>query len=464
MNELKISSETKFSIYIIGAISFMGILVETSLNVAMTTLSNYFDVTVGIVQWVTTIYLLLVTIMMGAAAFLMHTFSVRKLFFAAIFTFLFGTFLCSIANIFIILLLGRMAQAIATGISTPLMFQIIFDRIPRKKIGLYNGIATMIVTLAPALGPSYGGILNTILNWRYIFIFMFPVSFLIAMIGYFKIYKSKASNHRKKFDWLGMMWLSLTLISFVYAFSLAGTYDWLSFEFIVMLLISMILVFILICHIRRTSNNIMDYRLLRNTLIRRHFINYFIISFINIGIAFVIPMVSEISLHVSSMTAGFLILPGAVLGSLIAPITGKILDKYGAYLPLIIGNALILFSLIGFTFFAYEISIVFIIIFYLILRVGIAFSFGNVMSSASELVEAQQKGDINAILNVSQQYGGSLGTVLVAAIISSLQLSNSDTLETIRIGSMLDYILLTILAAYALLLVFSNQRTEKKQK
>ncbi|MDI4584450.1 MFS transporter [Oenococcus sp. UCMA 14587] len=146
------------------------------------------------------------------------------------------------------------------------------------------------------------------------------------------------------------------------------------------------------------------------------------------------------------------------------PITGKILDKYGAYLPLIIGNALILFSLIGFTFFAYEISIVFIIIFYLILRVGIAFSFGNVMSSASELVEAQQKGDINAILNVSQQYGGSLGTVLVAAIISSLQLSNSDTLETIRIGSMLDYILLTILAAYALLLVFSNQRTEKKQK
>ncbi|AZZ60977.2 multidrug efflux MFS transporter [Oenococcus sp. UCMA 16435] len=131
---------------------------------------------------------------------------------------------------------------------------------------------------------------------------------------------------------------------------------------------------------------------------------------------------------------------------------------------MIIGNALILFSLIGFTFFAYEISIVFIIIFYLILRVGIAFSFGNVMSSASELVEAQQKGDINAILNVSQQYGGSLGTVLVAAIISSLQLSNSDTLETIRIGSMLDYILLTILAAYALLLVFSNQRTEKKQK
>ena len=109
-------------------------------------------------------------------------------------------------------------------------------------------------------------------------------------------------------------------------------------------------------------------------------------------------------------------------------------------------------------------SIVFIIIFYLILRVCIAFSFGNVMSSASELVEAQQKGDINAILNVSQQYGGSLGTVLVAAIISSLQLSNSDTLETIRIGSMLDYILLTILAAYALLLVFSNQRTEKKQK
>lgn len=80
MDENKISLKTRLAIVSAGMISFMGILVETSLNVTMNTLSNQFNVSVGTVQWITTAYLLLVTIMMAAMAFIMRKFKFRSIF------------------------------------------------------------------------------------------------------------------------------------------------------------------------------------------------------------------------------------------------------------------------------------------------------------------------------------------------------------------------------------------------
>ncbi|MFM9598187.1 MFS transporter, partial [Streptomyces scabiei] len=67
---------------------------------------------------------------------------------------------CLTAPNFWVLMLGRLFQASGTGISTPLMFSIIFSEIPREHWGTYSGIAAMLISLAPALGPTYGGIMN----------------------------------------------------------------------------------------------------------------------------------------------------------------------------------------------------------------------------------------------------------------------------------------------------------------
>ncbi len=47
---------------------------------------------------------------------------------------------------FALLMLGRILQGSATGIATPLMFNLIVERIPRNKIGFYMGLSGLVWT------------------------------------------------------------------------------------------------------------------------------------------------------------------------------------------------------------------------------------------------------------------------------------------------------------------------------
>ena len=82
------------------------------------------------------------------------------------------------AQVFPVLLTGRLLQAVATGISTPLMYHLVMSLIPQRKLGTYMGIAAMIISLAPALGPTYGGTMAAFWSWRGVFIVAVPLLLL----------------------------------------------------------------------------------------------------------------------------------------------------------------------------------------------------------------------------------------------------------------------------------------------
>lgn len=66
-----------------GIMSFAGVLIETALNVTFPTLTKEFGVSTGTVQWVTTIYLLVISIMVPLSNYLLKTYSLRRLFIVA---------------------------------------------------------------------------------------------------------------------------------------------------------------------------------------------------------------------------------------------------------------------------------------------------------------------------------------------------------------------------------------------
>jgi Arabinose efflux permease len=142
----KVSAQVKLSILAVGLLSFVGILVETSMNVTFPTLKEELNVSLGTIQWLTTGYLLLTTIVMSTTAFILKKFRPIKIFsFAALSCFI-GTLICMFSPNFTVLFLGRLIQAIATGLATPLMFNLIFEEVPPAKIGVYTGFASIIIS------------------------------------------------------------------------------------------------------------------------------------------------------------------------------------------------------------------------------------------------------------------------------------------------------------------------------
>ena len=80
----KITRRTQLAILSSGLLAFIGILVETSLNVAFPTLIKVLHVSLATVQWLTSGYLLMTTLVMSTTAFLLQKFQARHLFTVAI--------------------------------------------------------------------------------------------------------------------------------------------------------------------------------------------------------------------------------------------------------------------------------------------------------------------------------------------------------------------------------------------
>ena len=98
----------------LALLTFIGILNETSMNVTYPKLSRQFAVSLDTIQWITTGYLLMVTVTMGTTAYLLRQFKAKHLQLAAVLAFTFGDLLCAMALNFPMLLVGRLIQAMAT--------------------------------------------------------------------------------------------------------------------------------------------------------------------------------------------------------------------------------------------------------------------------------------------------------------------------------------------------------------
>lgn len=438
-----IPTQTKLAILATSLLSFIGILVETSLNVTFPTMIRQFHTSLSTVQWLTSGYLLMVTIIMSTTAFLIKRFNTRSLFRAAVLSTLIGIALAAIAPDFQILMIGRIFQAIATGLSTPLMFHVILSLIPQNRLGIYMGIASMITSFAPALGPTYGGLLNYYLNWRVIFILTLPLIIGILLIGETSI-RLKARRDNNSFDIFGLVTLSLLFFGFIETFDQASTHGFISLNFGLSLFISITLLLILLHHIKKGSAQILNFRILTNPIISLRAVNFFLLQFINIGISFVIPVFAQNYLGADSMISGLVLLPGSLIGAMVAPLAGSIYDRRGPKITLYIANGAMLIGSLLLWWFTKNLNLVGITLLYIFLRFGFNFGFGNIMSDASTQISINEKADLNSLFNTLQQYAGSFGTAVLSALISTaeLRMPTAQSGLATAIGAKNDFLLL----------------------
>ena len=195
-----------WAIFSAALMTFIGVLNETSMNVAYPVLAKEFGVSLDVVQWITGGYLLMVTIVMGTTAYCLRQWAARWLHLAAVSAFVIGDLICALAVNFPMLLAGRLIQAIATGFSTPMMFFLIFTQIPRERLGVMNGVAGMVISLAPALGPTYGGAVLAAGSWRVIFWLILPLALLSLIAGQLTIRNQPFGNSQPFSFWLCFCW------------------------------------------------------------------------------------------------------------------------------------------------------------------------------------------------------------------------------------------------------------------
>lgn len=132
----KVTPKVIWSIVGTAGLACSGVLVETSMNVTFPTLMKVFKQPLNNIQWITTAYLLAVTLTIVLAAYLQRSFKFKSLIIAAGTASVIGGVICMVSTTLPIMLLGRIIQGIGTGIAMPLLFSIIMLEVSRAKQGL----------------------------------------------------------------------------------------------------------------------------------------------------------------------------------------------------------------------------------------------------------------------------------------------------------------------------------------
>ncbi|TPR39999.1 MFS transporter [Apilactobacillus micheneri] len=451
----RISTNVLLAIIAVGVMTFSGVTVETSMNITFPTLISEFHIGLNVVQWITTIYLLVLSSVIPLSKFLKERFKTSHLFICASILFLIGLVVDAMAPEFIFLLLGRLIQGIGTGIALPLMFNIILENVPKSRLGFMMGFGSLITAAASAVGPTFGGIIVNTLGWRYIFIILIPIlvlAFILGIISVPKLPQSELSNN--KFDVFSFILIFLTFAGLIFGISNISSKPLLSVNVILPIIIGIIALTMFIKIQNRKEEPILNVKILKNLAYSKYVIAFFINQLIILGLSFIVPNYVQIINHSSSSIAGLILLPGAVVGAIISPFSGSLLDHLGAKKPILTGIGAIVISLLYLAATSYNLSDTIFTIFYTIIMIGIGLSYGNIMTKGLDYLAADIKADGNAILTTVQQFAGAIGTVIVSTIITKITaISGTNNV----IGYTFAILFLAILSIIQFLVVFSTK-------
>lgn len=432
----RISKSLIGSIIAVGSLAFIGILTETVMTVLFPHLMEEFNVSTATVQWITTIYLLVVGATMPLSSYLKRRFTMKSLFVAAVIFAVLGSLIMIVGNQFWILLVARVIQGIGSGLATPLMINIILEQSPRSKVGRLMGVGSLVITVAPAIGPTVGGAVASALPWRAIFMIVIPIIVCISLpVGLVSIRQS-SPREETKLNPLQFVAIVFALAGLVLALNQAGVAisDAVSgTAFVTSCTIAVVSLLIGIASLiffawssRRSYSPLIRLGWLRDPCVVLHLFAYTLLPMVGIGFGYVITNLAQFSMHTDSLVAGMLVLPGALIGAFFAPVGGMVYDKIGARIPVLSAFAVAFIAVAFMLVFSQHMTPLLLAALYFVFGIAYAFGFSTIMTNGIARIHHEFAPDGNAVFNTALQFGGAAGTTLFSTVFAIAQAGHGD--------------------------------------
>ena len=396
------------AIVAVGSLAFIGILTETVMTVLFPELMTEFGVNTATVQWITTVYLLVVAATMPLSSFLNRRFRLKSLFIAAVVLAVTGSAIMIVGHTFPVILLARVIQGIGSGVATPLM-----------------------ITVAPAIGPTVGGAVSSVLPWRAIFVIAIPIVLLVSLPLGLHCIEQKRPTEDARLNPVQFVAIVLALSGMILALNQMGVAVSAAVNGssatrpVIITVVSLVvgvgsLVFFGWSS-GRSFSPLIRLGWLRDRVVQLHLLAYLILPIVGIGFGYVITNLAQMSLGTSAFHAGVLVLPGALVGAFFAPVGGMLYDKFGPTKPILSAISVATFGPILLLAFSMRLTPALLAGFYFIFGLCYALGFSNIMTSALSGIDHAFMPDGNAVFNTALQFGGAVGTALFSMILGVAQ-------------------------------------------
>ena len=316
-----------FTINVISA-SF-GNLSQTAVNVMMTSITAEMGVGVDVGQWLTTAYMLVIGLTVPITTFFDQKLSGRQYVFLALVFFLVGSLLDAIAPSFAVIFIGRMCQAISTGILMPNTQNIVMRHFKPGSRGTAMGISGIAMGFAPNIGPTIGSWFMDSIGWRWFFILLMLLTVASAVCLLALIPKSTPTNQQAHLNPVSFCLSAVGFGSLLLGFSNASSYGlghplcWAPVA------IGAVLLAVYVRYEKRSSNPLIDLGIFSSDRFEAGFAMQCLHWGSFMGITLVIPLFIENCQGGPASAAGTVLLPAAIVALICNPLGGMLADRFG---------------------------------------------------------------------------------------------------------------------------------------
>lgn len=410
---------------LIGA--FVGMLSETSLNIALPTLGRVFSVGTGTLQWLVTGYMLMIGIVLPFSSLISKWFSTRQIIIFALADFTVGALISGFANSFGMLLFGRMIQGIGTGLILPLMFTVAMLIFPPKKLGLAMGINALVIMFAPAIGPTVTGIVLGALSWRAVF-FMFAIILLVGLLFAFIGLKNVSRITRPKIDLPSVLGSVIGFSSIVAGTSLASEAGWTSPRVLGLLAVGIIVLVLYAGRQLKLDEPVLNLRVFAKPAFRTGAILVMLDFGIILSAMYLMPQFIQNAMMLPVAMTGLIMLPGGIVNALVSAFAGRMYDRMGAKLLARLGFVIALIGVLMFCFSDAKSSLAYVIAAHVVLMIAMSPS----QTHALNALAGPESADGSTIMNTLQQIVGAIATALATSFLAMGQAAFPASSEAFR--------------------------------
>ncbi|WP_320055319.1 MFS transporter [Eubacterium callanderi] len=155
--------------------TFMVTLDGSIVNVALPVMSGELNASMGDIEWVASIYLVVTCATILIFGRLGDMIGKVRIFQIGVILFTVGSLLCSISGTLPLLIGARVVQGLGSAAALANNQGIITESFPPDERGKALGFVSTFVALGSMTGPTLGGMILTVLPWTYIFLINIPV-------------------------------------------------------------------------------------------------------------------------------------------------------------------------------------------------------------------------------------------------------------------------------------------------
>ena len=385
MNKTKKESNYILVMIIYLAGIFMGAIDTGIVTPARTVIQSNLGVNEQTGIWMITIYTLAYATSIPIMGKLADKYGRKYIYLTSIFLFGLGSLFCGLSQdfgSFNLLLIARVVQALGGGGIVPVATAEFGTTFPEEKRGLALGLVGGVYGIANIFGASAGSAVLDIFgtnNWQFIFYINLPITVFILIAGFIALRNTKVPD-TSKIDFSGIFTLTIMILSLLYSLKNLDFFDFSTItnkDVLPFLILFLVLIPLFIFIEKRAEDPVMNLSYFTNKDIVLTLIISTLTGVIIMGMIFV-PQFCENSMKIATGSGGYFVIILGLFAGLGAPISGKLIDKFGA--KLILGFGFII-SIVGSLFLAFfatnHPSLFSVVVSLILIGIGVGFTMGT---------------------------------------------------------------------------------------